>query len=312
MESPPSAPSPRSTIRTYARRQDADHARVALADHNITAVVQEFYVTDPVSGKRAPRGCNLTVPAADAGEAARVLMRLPPSDTATLERDRHRPAGPPAPRLRTRVGPSHRQRSVWWLIALALCCSGAAILWFVNWLHAINHRPPPRPDPLLENYFTTDDINQDGNSDTEREYTPAGQLVQILEDRNFDGKFELRWIWQRGRLAYFDRDLDLNGKMDERTAYDSSEYPFYTDLRANGDGPVTTRRINREGVLWKILDDTDSDNHFDRLREYGVDGALLRDEPLPRDSAENNIPQPQPLPAPAVEGEGGNVSLKPS
>ena len=34
-------------------------------------MVQEFYVTDPVSGKRAPRGCNLTVPAADAGEAAR-------------------------------------------------------------------------------------------------------------------------------------------------------------------------------------------------------------------------------------------------
>lgn len=291
------------TIRTYARREDADHARSALADHNIEARVDEFLISKPGIEGKVSAGCQLSVPVADAANAARVLLKMPPTETAGTPPP---PTPPSSSRLRRRSGPPVRQKSAAGLILIAVACSGAAMFWLVK---SMTNRKPIRvvrvDDP--ENYIIGEDTDFDGQPDVWREYSPAvngpGKLLSVLEDRDFDGKADLRWVWQRGLLVYRDRDLDHDGIMDERTTFDGHDQPFYVDLREQGKGPVIRRRVYREGVLWKILEDTDGDTHFDRIHEYDVEGTLFRDDPLPRDSPENDIPKPQPLPSAEVHQE---------
>lgn len=286
------------TVRTYRHREDAEHARRALADREINAEVREHFVADRFTGARTSLGCSLMVASADVTEAARVLLRLPPAESAA-----RRDGGP---RTTTRakspatrgVNPGFKERSPLWIVVLAVACSAGVMIWLVDWIVGLRADRVPLPGPDAENYVATDDVNGDGLVDTEREYTPDGRvLLQIREDRNYDGLMDVRWIWQRGVLAYRDRDIDFNGVMDERTTFDGADRPFYIDLRPNGEGPVIRREVYREGVLWKILEDRDADNHFDFIREFDREGKrVVREEALPKGSPENDIPKRVPLP----------------
>jgi hypothetical protein len=291
------APSPalsRRTLRTYARREDAEQARSALADHGIEARVDEHFLKKP-DGQRVSGGCSLTVAGPSATEAARVLLKMPPSETA---------GGPPAPvepparnPMRRRVGPRQRQKSSLPIILIAVLCSSLGLYWLVRQAMRGKFSPGgPVAEEFPENVLIKEDVNWDGDADSVREYTPAGQLLSILEDRDYDGKMDLRWIWQRGQLIYRDRDIDRDGTMDERTTFDGFNEPFYVDLRQQGKGPVIRRRVYREGVLWKILEDLDADTHFDRIQEFSPEGVIFRDETLPKGSPENGVPKPEALP----------------
>ena len=81
MDSPPPAPL-RRTLRTYARREDAEHAKRLLADHKIMAGVTEHFFKQTVSGKRVSGGCSLTVEGPDAAEAttARIVRHATLND----------------------------------------------------------------------------------------------------------------------------------------------------------------------------------------------------------------------------------------
>lgn len=292
MEPNPS-PTPRRTLRTYARREDADQARSALADRNIDARVEEHFYNKSKTGERVSGGCSLTVPVADAAAAARVLLTMPPSETAGTA-----PAPMPSPErnpLRRKIGPKTRQKSSLPIILIAILCSSMGIYWVVREALRDKSIPPPAEENP-SNIFVNEDLNWDGEPDTIREYTPGGAMLSMQEDRNFDGKMDVRWTWQRGNLIYRDRDIDSDGVMDERVTFDGYNEPFYVDLRHLGKGPVVLRRVYREGVLWKILEDRDADTHFDRIQEFSPDGVIFRDEPLPKGSPENNVPKPEALP----------------
>ena len=293
MEQPPPSGLARCPLRTYAKREDAEQARSALEDHELKAVVEEHFYKHPRTGQRVSGGCSLMVAVADAPEAARVLLKLPPSETAGTVRA---PVDPPARSpLRRKTGPRLRQKSSWPIILTAICCSGLGIYWVVR--QAIRGTPaPPVQEDNPENIFVREDVNWDGVDDSIREYTPGGQLLNVQEDRDFDGKMDLRWIWQRAQLIYRDRDIDRDGVMDERTTFDAYNEPFYVDLRHQGRGPVILRRVYREGVLWKILEDRDADTHFDRIQEFTPEGVIFRDESLEKGSPENGVPRPEALP----------------
>lgn len=291
------APSPalsRRTLRTYARREDAEQARTSLADHGIEARVDEHFLKK-ADGQRVSGGCSLTVEAASATEAARLLLKMPPSETAGRPPE---PVEPPTRNpLRRRVGPRQRQKSSLPIIFIAVLCSSIGLYWLVR--QAMRGKTPgsgPPVEEFPENVLIREDVNWDGDVDSIREYTPSGQLLSILEDRDYDGKMDLRWIWQRGGLMYRDRDIDRDGTMDERTTFDGFNEPFYVDLRRQGKGPVIRRRVYREGVLWKILEDLDADTHFDRIQEFSPEGVIFRDESLPKGSPENGVPKPETLP----------------
>lgn len=292
----------RRTLRTYARREDAEQARGALEDQGIVARVDEHFFRKS-TGERVSGGCSLSVPVGDAAEAARVLLKMPPSETAG------RPAVPEpvvetvASRnlMRRRTGQRARQKSSLPIIFIAILCSAMGIYWVVR--QAVRGKLVPQvvaEEENPDNIFVREDLNWDGEDDSIREYTPGGNMLSMLEDRDFDGLMDVRWIWQRGQLMYRDRDLDRDGTMDERTVFDAYNEPFYVDLRRQGRGPVILRRVYREGVLWKILEDLDADTYFDRIQEFSPDGVIFRDEALPKDSAENGVPKVEALPVGGV------------
>ncbi len=300
LSDPAPAPAPaRRTLRTYARREDAEQARSTLEDRNIKAVVEEYFIKQGKTGERVSGGCSLTVAAADAAAGARLLLQMPPSETAGK-------TGVPAPSperspLRRKYGPRTRQRSMLPMILIAVGCSALGIYWVVR--NALREKSvvPLTAEENPENIFVREDLNWDGKDDSIREYTPGGAMLNMQEDRDFDGKMDVRWIWQRGQMIYRDRDVDLDGLMDERTTFDAYNEPFYVDLRNQGKGPVIRRRVFREGVLWKILEDQDADTHFDRIQEFSPEGSLLRDEALPKGSAENEVPKAEALPGGTVK-----------
>ncbi len=292
MDPAPSAP--RRTLRTYAHIEDAEQARSLLVDHKISAEVMVHFFTPPGSGKRLPGGCSLTVGAEDVVAATRLLLKMAPSGTA----GRVEVPRPPLARspLRRQSGPRTRQRSAVPMILLALMCSGAGIYWVVKQALAGKPAVSLAGGTSPENVLVREDVNWDGEDDSIREYSPGGQLLSMQEDRDFDGKMDFRWTWQRGQLVYRDRDIDRDGVMDERTTFDAFNAPFYVDVRWKGKGPVVRRRLYREGVLWKILEDKNADTHFDWIQEYAPDGVLIREEALPPDSPENGVPRPERLP----------------
>jgi hypothetical protein len=67
-------------IRTYARRDDAERALSLLGDHGVEASIQEFWAPDAHTGERVLRGCALLVRPEDASAAARLIMKMPPSE----------------------------------------------------------------------------------------------------------------------------------------------------------------------------------------------------------------------------------------
>jgi hypothetical protein len=286
MDVPPTAPIQRP-LRTYARREDAAQAQSVLADHGITALVEEHFFKQ-ADGKKVSGGCTLSVENRQGAQAARVLLKMPPSETAGKpDPPVDLPARSP---LRRQVGRRMQQRSSLPMILTAVACSAIGLFWFVRQALLGPRAVPPPPEENPENVLIREDVNWDGETDSIREYSPAGQMLSMLEDRDYDGKMDLRWIWQRGHLMYRDRDTDLDGVMDERTTFDANNDPFYVDRRDQGKGPVTLRRIYRDGALWKILYDKDADTHFERMEVFTPEGAILRDEVLPPDSPENGVP----------------------
>ena len=186
------------------------------------------------------------------------------------------------------------------MILIAILCSAMGIYWVVRQAMRGKFAPPVAEAENPDNIFVREDLNWDGEDDSIREYTPGGNMLSMVEDRDFDGKMDVRWTWQRGQLMYRDRDLDRDGTMDERTVFDAFNEPFYVDLRRQGRGPVILRRVYREGVLWKILEDLDADTYFDRMQEFSVDGVIVRDERLEKDSLENGVPKAEALPVGGV------------
>lgn len=303
MDSPAAADHNR-TIRSFAQRDDAERARAALADHDIDASIREFRVPDGVTGKLVSRGCALSVSSANAAEAARLLLKMPPSEAPGV------PSSPPGgpTRLRRRTGPATRQKGGLFMIGFAILCAAVMMIYATTQLFG----PPKRkPAPAsTENILIEEDLNGDTIPDVIREFTAAWVPLYHAEDRNFDSMIDLQWTWLNGKPAYREIDLDYDGKFDERTTYDPAGQPFYTDFRPGNTGAVLTRKIFRDGIPWKILEDRDADNHFDHLKEFDDTGTPIREEDLPADSPENNPPKWPPPPAPVSE-EAGEMKVKP-
>ena len=307
MDAPESTASATHTraIRSFAHREDAEHARALLADSDIAGTIREFRVPDAVTGKPVSRGCSLCVDPADATEAARLMFKMPPSDApaaATAKAD-----GPT--RLRRHAGKAGPQKGSLFMIGFAILSAAGLVLFAANSLM----KPKKSKGPPLStaNVLIEEDLNGDTLPDVIREFTYNWLPVYHAEDRNFDSLIDHRWIYQKGKPAYFDVDLNADGKFDERTTYDPKGQPFYTDTRPGAEGPVLVRKIMRGFILWKILEDRDADNHFDHLTEFNDIAAPIREEELPKDSAENNPPPWPPPPAPVSEEDTeGNVEAK--
>jgi hypothetical protein len=303
-------------IRTYARRDDAERALSLLGDHGVEAAIQEFWAPDAHSGERVLRGCALLVRPEDASVAARLIMKMPPSEAPGGQRGGGMPVRTPGARgsgsggrLMRRVAQPEKQRGSILMIGIAIIGAASFLLYAGNQLLGKKQRAPVVEEGP-ETYSIDEDLNGDSVADAVREYTPGGRLVSWQEDRNFDGTMDVRWIWQGDRLAYRDRDIDGNGKWDERTTFDPEGYPFYTDLRPDGTGAVRLRKVFRDGVLWRTLEDRDGDTRFDAVLETDEGGDILRREALGPDAPEHAVPKYPLPPLPPRDFEGMSAPLK--
>jgi len=299
----PSTPAEAHTrsVRSFMHREDAERARTALEDAGIASTIREYRVPGPLDGKLVTRALNLFVADKDATDAARIMLKLPPSEAPAGV---VKPEGPS--RLRrggARTGP---QKSSVFMILFAVVCAAGMIIYAATGLFSPKkQRTPVRKDNLV----LQEDLNNDGSPDVIREFTPDRLPVHHSEDRNFDGEFDIRWLWQRGVPSTRDLDLNFDGKWDEHTVYGRDGMLHYTDTRPGGSGAVLLRRVFRAGIVWKVLEDQDADNHFDVLTEYDDLGDEVKKENLPKGHAENNLP-PWPSPPWPPRDEDG-VLIKP-
>lgn len=305
--SPAPPPAHTRAIRSYAQREDAERAREMLADSGIGSTIREFRVPDALTGKPVTRGCSLFIDPAQASEVARLLLKMPPSDAPSAVSAQ--PAGPT--RLRRRPGPPVKQRGSFFIIAFAILCAAGMIFFAATGLFKSGkgRQPASRANQLVE-----EDLNGDTIPDVIREFTWNWVPLYHSEDRNFDSMIDHTWIWQKGKPAYRDIDLNFDGRIDERMVYDPEGQPFYIDTRPGAAGPVLVRKVFRDGILWKMLEDQDADSYFDHLTEYDDKAEAVREETLPKDSPENNPPAWPPPPAPdsgeESGGEGTEMKVK--
>jgi hypothetical protein len=298
---PPSASDPSPTheraIRSFAQREDAERARAALADSNIASSIREFRVPDNVTGKLVARGCSLCVDSADAVTATRLLFKMPPSEAPGA--GTVKPAG--ASRLRRRAFRPDGQKSSAFMIGFAMLCAAGMVIFGLYWF--LRPKKPARQPADTEPVTIEEDLNGDTIPDVKRGFTANWVPLYHVEDRNYDSLWDHRWSWLKGKPSYRDIDLNFDGKYDERTTYDPEGQPFYIDTRPGESGPVVIRKIFRDGILWKILEDRDADTHFDHLTEFDDMTQPIREEELPKGSPENNPPPWPPPPAPVNEEE---------
>ncbi len=281
-------------------REDAERARAVLDDAGIACTIREYRVPGPLDGKLITRALNLFVADKDAAAAARLMLKLPPSEAPA---GTVKPEGPS--RLRRGGSRSGQQKSSLFIILFAGVCAAGMIVYAAVGLFG------PKKERVLKrttNLVIEEDLNNDGAADVVREFTPDKLPVHHTEDRNFDGQFDIRWLWQRGIPSSRDIDLNFDGKWDEHTVYGRDGNLHYTDSRPGGSGAVQVRRVFRQGIPWKVLEDVDADNHFDRLTEYDDLGDQVRKEDLPKGHAENNPPPWPSPPWPERNEEGVLIS----
>jgi hypothetical protein len=294
----PDSPPDRHTrlIRSYALREDADRACEVLADSGIGSTVRELRAPAGGGGKTVFRGCNLTVAPEDAPAATRLLLQMPPSEAPSTRRssspennsreiEKSGRSESPS-RFRRRAGPSPKQRGSFLIIGFAVLCAAGAILFAsLQFMGGKKEKPPGRKSIRIE-----EDLNGDTLPDVVREFTPDWVPVFHAEDRNFDDEIDIQWFYRQGRPATREMDINYDGTFDEKMYFGTNGQPFYSDFRPAEKGPVLRRMVYRSGLLWKTLEDRDADSKFDHLRELDRYGATARDEALPPDSAENQIP----------------------
>jgi hypothetical protein len=293
MESPP-APS-RRAVRSYARGEDAQHAVAHLAEHGITATVEEQRHTDKGSGLLLFRGSRVFVDKDQAALATRLLLRMAPTEAPDARNRSSAKADSSAAggRLFRRLN-RPKQTSPVFIIGVAILCAGFATIYGFYKMFA--GRTVPVKQTEIFGYTIEQDIDYDGRVDRIIEYTTQHRPMKMIEDRNLDGDMDMITSWEKNRLKKRARDIDLNGLMDETTYFDPDELPHYADIRPDGKGVILERRVYRydpeldKVVLQKTLRDTDEDGNFDLMIVCDEEGKPASEEKITPDSPENKLP----------------------
>ncbi len=311
--SEPSAPDPTPssqpatrTIRTFKNRALAELAVARLKEQGIEGTILELA---PPPGRPAlvSEAVRLVVDSEDATKATRILLNVNADSggLATAGGARRKPR--PAPR--TKVGPP------WLFILMALLGAGGAIFYAAWNFYGVKTKPKEQARPRER--YVNEDTNHDGKIDQFRYLAASGEILRDEVDTDFDGKSDVRTLYDRGRLKRRSIDLDHDGIMDEDTSYDRFGRPFYSQVVMNGKGPVTKRVFYQEatefpdwepsmqnpgpstdltqpggGDCWpfRVLLDSNADGHFDLDQKLNLKGEVIEEIKLERGAPENNPP----------------------
>jgi hypothetical protein len=312
---PPDAslpPSPATrTVRTFKNRATAEAAVEKLKGHGIEGSILELA---PPPGRPAliSEAVRLVVDSEHAAQAMRLLANftIDNGGAAGLGQGVNRGGRrKPRPTPRVNAGPP------WLFIIIALMGAGGAIF-YGAWSY---FGPEAKPVTVLRprERYVNEDTNHDGKIDQRRYLAASGEILRDEFDVDFDGKWDVRTSYDRGRLKRRSTDLDRNGIMDEDVFYDRMGRPFYSQLIMNGKGPATKRSFYQEamefpdweptaedpgpsadptqpggGDSWpfRVLLDTDADGHFDLDQKLNLKGEVIDERKLEKGALENSPP----------------------
>jgi antitoxin component YwqK of YwqJK toxin-antitoxin module len=110
------------------------------------------------------------------------------------------------------------------------------------------------------------DRNLDGKWDVWT-YYKNGHLVRSEFDNNFDGKPDETWTYSNGSPVTLEKDCDFNGTPDIFCTY---KYGILerADVKPNGSHFTTVRQIYKNGVLTEVWRGGDSNGHFSEVVRY--------------------------------------------
>jgi hypothetical protein len=249
-------------IRIFANHETAGLAAANLESHGLECWLAADDCGGMYPNLTAVSGVRLRVRVTDA-EAAAALLDAPlsPAETEKIETDAVAAVPPetiPA------------WKFAWGQMLLGAAAGIIGCLFFL---------PPTHPGSRTVYSYTPDgkrheawvyqndhlvevliDRNLDGKWDY-WSYYQRGERVRFEEDNNFDGKPDAWWTCTNGEAATLEKDTDFNGVPDMFCTYKNGLLQ-QADIKPNGSKFVTIREIYKNGVLTEILRGGDSNGVF--------------------------------------------------
>ncbi len=116
------------------------------------------------------------------------------------------------------------------------------------------------------------DLDGDGKIDQVQVYDTAGNLLRLESDKNQDGFFEIRQLYQDGKLTRIERDTDNDRKMDSIDHIEADKR--VRQERLDKDGHTTqVSYFDAAEQLREIRKDSTGDLRFDTVYHF-TDGVL--------------------------------------
>lgn len=106
------------------------------------------------------------------------------------------------------------------------------------------------------------DVNQDGHVDVVRTYNANNQLVEELDDLDFDGRVDQTSFFTDGNLARKELDLDFDGKPDVIKYY-ATGHLIRIESDRNHHGKMDTWEYYENDALDRVGMDNDGDGQVD-------------------------------------------------
>lgn len=111
------------------------------------------------------------------------------------------------------------------------------------------------------------DRNGDGKPDARRVYDSKGQIMEALEDDDFDGKWDVRLQYRNGLVVEAEKDLDFDGSYDSRIVYHDG-VPLEETITPGGTGNALFRDEFEQGVRAARWSDPERDGKWNERIEF--------------------------------------------
>jgi len=111
------------------------------------------------------------------------------------------------------------------------------------------------------------DRNGDGKPDARRVYDVNGQIVEALEDNDFDGKWDVRLQYRSGIVVAVEKDLDFDGSYDSRTIFHGG-VSLEETITPGGAGNALFRDEFEQGVRVARWSDPERDGKWNERMEF--------------------------------------------
>ncbi|HUA38225.1 MAG TPA: hypothetical protein VMA35_07465 [Candidatus Sulfopaludibacter sp.] len=292
-EPKPTGDSPGDEVKTVVIRTFNSHEAAQLAASNLEAHGIKCWITADDGGGMYPNltvagGVRLSVAVSDA-EAADALLnaRVSPAEISQIEAEAVASASPEPV---SPGKPAPGQLLVGMVIGAIL---GILLCLFYQWANQLGTKSLYhyrqgladeewiyRNGKLVE---FLEDRNLDGKWDRWDHYE-HGHLVRAEYDNNFDGKPDVWWTFSEDGTDTVQRDTDFNGIPDVFCNY-KNHIIQQVDTKPNGSTLSTERELYQNGVLTEIERGEDIDGHFKEIVRYDPFFNPIGTQPINSNSA---------------------------